>query len=232
MKYLFVVLFLFLSRIAGAQSACEQWFPYGEGEGFKLETREPEGAAGGSIRFTVLDIVHSGERLIYTVKRDIHDNATGEGTSVEYTMECDDEKMYIDTRAFYFPSETPAMEGMETEIESENLVMPASLHVGDELPEASMTMTMKMEGTVFTTMTMKFTGKKVVSRESVTVPAGTFSCLKIEGNMNMEMKVMDRPMNFTTKTVQWYAEGTGMVRSESYDESGNLSGSVVLAEKF
>ncbi|QEC51090.1 hypothetical protein EDD80_101449 [Anseongella ginsenosidimutans] len=231
MKY-FLLSLLFLNQVAGAQIACEQWFPYAVGEGFQLETRDPGGEANGSIRFTVLDITRSGERVIYTVKRDIRDNATGEGTSVEYTMECDDDKMYIDTRALYYPAQASAMEGMETEVESDDLVMPASLQVGDELPDASLTMTMKMEGTVFTTLKMTFTGKKVISRESLTVPAGTFSCLKIEGKMNMEMKVMDKPMNFSTKTIQWYAEGTGMVQGESYDESGELSGSLVLTEKF
>ncbi|HEY9560141.1 MAG TPA: hypothetical protein VIR29_05060 [Anseongella sp.] len=74
---------------------------------------------------------------------------------------------------------------MEPKIESDNLIMPADVSVGDAIPEASLRISMKMEG---------------------------------------------REMG--TSTVQWYAKGTGMVKGESYDESGNLSGSVVLAEKF
>lgn len=231
MKYT-LLLILFLGPAASAQKACEQWFPYDVGEGFKLEARDKDGTASGYIRFTVMDISRSGKRVVYTVKRDIHDYATNGGTSVEYTMECDDDKMYIDTRALYFPPRRAEMKGMETEVESENLAMPAILQVGDELPEASLVMTMKMGETVFMTTILKFTRKKVIGRESVKVPAGTFSCLKIEGGTNMEMKVMNKPTNFITKTVQWYAPGIGMVKEESYDENGGLSGTVVLAERF
>lgn len=223
---------LFPLAKANAQNACEQWFPYGKGEGFEMEARDANGTAAGSVRFTVLDISETGGKRVYTVERELHYDEMDRDLASEYTMTCEGDKMYIDTRAFYNPLGPEVMRGMDAEIESEHLVMPAHLDVGDELPEASMIMTLKQDGVTFSTMSLRLTGKKVVARETLTVPAGTFDCLKIEGWLNMKTKVMDREITSRTRTVEWYAPGTGMVKSESYDNDGKLSGGVALAGKF
>lgn len=232
MKYLAAIVLLFQLAKADAQSSCEQWFPYGKGEGFEMEARDADGTAAGRIRFTVLGVSETGGKKVYTVKRELHYDETDRDMASEYTMTCEGDKMYIDTRAFYNPLSPEVMQGMDAEIESENLVMPASLDVGDELPEASMIMTLKQDGMTFSTMSLRLTGKRVVGRETLTVPAGTFDCLKIEGWLNTETKVMDREITSRTRTVEWYSPGTGMVKSESYDKDGKRSGGVALAEKF
>lgn len=197
-----------------------------------MQARDPDGTPAGSIRFTVLDVVETGDRSVYTVKRELSDDESGMEMSTEYTMECDDEKMYIDTRAFYNPVNAEMMEGMDVEIESKNLVMPAGLDVGDHLPEANMTITIRQGSVAFSTMTFKLSGKEVTGRETLTVPAGRFDCLKIEGKLDVETKVMDRLIATHTRTVEWYSPGMGKVKSESYNESGDLTAIVVLAERF
>ena len=59
--------------------------------------------------------------------------------------------------------------------------------------------------------------QRVTARESVTVPAGTFDCFRVESEMSMKMI-----MSFRTKSVSWYAAGIGEVKTESYDRRGNL----------
>ncbi|MBE2206244.1 MAG: hypothetical protein IAE84_01600, partial [Saprospiraceae bacterium] len=70
-----------------------------------------------------------------------------------------------------------------------------------------------------TIMTLRFdiTDRKVVAKETITVPAGTFDCYKIT-------------YTFTTKTIlskafsvtSWHNEKAGVVRSETYDKKGVL----------
>jgi len=58
---------------------------------------------------------------------------------------------------------------------------------------------------------------EIVGQDSITVPAGTFSALKVltktQMNLTVEMKGVSLPMNFPLETTAWFAKGTGMVKS-------------------
>ena len=64
----------------------------------------------------------------------------------------------------------------------------------------------------------------VVGMESVTTPAGTFYCYKI----NHETSSKDMLQTVTSKSASWIVEGVGTVKSESYDRRGRLLGSTEL----
>lgn len=72
-------------------------------------------------------------------------------------------------------------------------------------------MTMQVEQSIRTT-------NKVIGQESVTVPAGRFIAFKVESIMTIRgsMKVGGNniPINTTLKTLSWYAQGVGLVRSQ------------------
>ncbi|WP_337870820.1 hypothetical protein [Meiothermus sp.] len=60
---------------------------------------------------------------------------------------------------------------------------------------------------------------KVVGQESVSVPAGRFSAYKVESTMtirgSMKSAGQSMPMNFDVKTTSWYAQGVGLVKTQS-----------------
>ncbi|GGK92271.1 TapB family protein [Deinococcus radiotolerans] len=58
---------------------------------------------------------------------------------------------------------------------------------------------------------------KIVKRESIKVPAGTFTAWRLDTTSTMTMKLPNSsaPKTTTLKSSVWYAPGTGMIRSES-----------------
>jgi len=105
------------------------------------------------------------------------------------------------------------------EISGDVPVIPSRLAVGQELDE----------GTVkLTTMGMSFTSEilshKVIGREELKTPAGTFKCYIVE--MTSEARVFGRKSTSTTRN--WYARGLGSIKSETMDEDGNITGSQIL----
>ena len=70
-------------------------------------------------------------------------------------------------------------------------------------------------------MTMKFDikNRKVEKKDSITTPAGTFECYKI--TYNMDMKTMFKR---SIKVTQWLASGIGLVKTETYNQKGELEG--------
>jgi hypothetical protein len=73
---------------------------------------------------------------------------------------------------------------------------------------------------------MKMTDGKCLAIESVTVPAGTFTCHKI--TQTVSTTVMRRDV--VTRTVSWYAPGIGTVKTETYDNKDKLQSSMELVQ--
>lgn len=74
-------------------------------------------------------------------------------------------------------------------------------------------------------MNMRIFDRKVEGTESVTTPAGTFNCFKL--SQSVEMKMM---FSVSAKSIEFYSKEFGMVRSESYDSKGKLTGYTVLSK--
>lgn len=67
-------------------------------------------------------------------------------------------------------------------------------------------------------MRVKVYNRQYEKNENITTPVGTFNAAKISFNFDC---VKDGQTN-VHKGVEWYAEGAGIVRSETYDENGVL----------
>ena len=121
-------------------------------------------------------------------------------------------------------------------VESSGVFLPAAdlLVPGYSWPENyTLTMNVSAEGTELEfTMTSAGTWT-AVGTETVTVPAGTFEALRVDGTENITMSgVMGmEPVNIGVNSTYWYAEGVGMVRyavsSEGTDSGGQLTGYTV-----
>jgi hypothetical protein len=79
-------------------------------------------------------------------------------------------------------------------------------------------------------MKINITNRVVASQESVTTAAGTFNCYKITQDFKMENIVMGMTIPITMKSIEYYAAGTGMVKSQSFDKNGKLAGYTLLTK--
>ncbi len=83
--------------------------------------------------------------------------------------------------------------------------IPAELTVGMKLPDYKMTVRI-----MFMKMTVNCKNRKVVGREELSTPAGTFDCFIVEETTSV--RTMMTNTKATSRT--WYARGLGMVRRE------------------
>jgi hypothetical protein len=113
---------------------------------------------------------------------------------------------------------TPTMEGVE--IEGTLPSYPATLSVGQVMEYS---FSMKVMGMKNTT-----SGKNTVAaKESVTTPAGTFDCYKIDSETSTKAMLQ----TVKAKTTSWIAEGIGTVKAETYDAKGKLQSTMELVSK-
>lgn len=137
----------------------------------------------------------------------------------EIEMNCDNGVISMDMSRFFPQEMMDSFKDLDLQIDTDNLVIPSSLNVGDKLPDASI----KISGQIPFTMETKITDRQVEAIEKVTTPAGTFECYKV--SYTIISKTM---MTMEMKGVDWIAKDKGMVKSESYNKNGKLNGTSLL----
>ena len=183
------------------------------------------------------------DKLTGTTTQTVIDNYVEEGTQViklrneyqgvdmdsvfmtELELKCKDGKYYVDMESYIGESTLTPYSDMETTFEVENMTIPAELKVGEVLDNGKITVTISNNGMKIMTISVNISNRKVEAKEDITTRAGTFECYKISYDISTKMLI-----TIKASTVEWYAKNVGVVRSESYNKKGKLTGYTVLTE--
>lgn len=105
--------------------------------------------------------------------------------------------------------------------EGDRTVLPSDMQPGDTLPNAASSATV---GAI--RYTARVSDRKVVRKERLTTPAGTFDCIVVLEHKEEKAG----PYNRVTNAYTWYSPGVGMVRHDTYDRNMKQETSEVLVE--
>jgi pectate lyase len=168
----------------------------------------------------------------------------GDGTIV-YTVQALDKKMQIDKPKSEAPEYVAPVAGGAVELSMEpwaalsggkdikitgtQMFMPSSLAPGDRIKDSNVSMSMTVAVVGEVTAEVATTGQKCTGIETITVPAGTFECHKVE-RKSVTVANMVGKITLVNNSTVWYARGIGPVKSLTYDEAGKLKGSSELFE--
>lgn len=140
-----------------------------------------------------------------------------DNTTVDYSVNISNGVIEYDMKNFA---------GFETagvlEVSGDKLRLPSTLSPGDKLDDVNFTFMFNLGIKIVTAMS--FTEQECLAVEDVTVPAGTFKCVKL----TQTSSATALRKTVTTKILSWYALGIGTVKTETYSDKGKLQSSVVL----
>lgn len=216
----FRILFVLLSvLIAGSSFAqdCSTFFPFKEEAYMEYTTFNKKGKVENITENTVKVInEEDGEvqAVVGTVLKDKKGKETYSGT---YEVFCKDGKLMMDMNSMFNPAMQESFSGYEVTIEGDALTFPSDIEVGQDLPDASSEITTATSGIAIATLTLNITDRKVEDKVTVSTDAGTFECYKISQTSNIKMMI-----SRSYSTIEYFTEGVGMVRSETYDQRGKL----------
>ena len=133
---------------------------------------------------------------------------------------CTGSDITMEVEAFLNPASLASFASTEISITGDPMVLPYPMSPGQELPDASFTvsssvMPIKMTSDVY--------NRRVVGTEALTTPAGTFDCVVVEYDSDVKMG-----LTISASVKQWYAEDVFLVRQETYNKRGKLTGVMVL----
>ena len=140
----------------------------------------------------------------------------------QYNVKCMAEKIFIDMRSYLDPERMDEFKNMQVAIEADNLEIPPRATTGTNLPDGTLKIKVSNAGNKVLSVLSHANNRMVEGNEQIVVPAGSFDCLKISSNLNSKNETLGININFDIKLIEWYARGSGLVRSETYGKSGKL----------
>lgn len=225
MKFIFLTLVFLVSIVSNNNSwtqDCGQMDYLAKGNSWVLTQYNKRGKVTGHTDYTILDERTVDGNREWDIKTVMKDKKDEELSSATATAICDGEKILLDfQQVMQSTAAMESMEGMETEIEGDNIGYPFDMEVGMELEDVSVSIKAKSGGVQLVKVDTKIKDRLVEAKETITTPAGDFDAFKIVQTSVVEMGIIKTE----TSSIDWYAPGFGIVKSEYYNKRGKLSGS-------
>ncbi|MGM0580432.1 MAG: hypothetical protein ACQETL_07120 [Bacteroidota bacterium] len=206
-----------------AQSDCNPYLLLDEGRKWTSATYNAKDKYQGKQSYEVLSISEEDGKITAEVMLTSYDKKDKLVMEKEVEFTCKDGVVEMDMSK-YIPEESlESFKNMDVEMEFEAITIPENLEAGQYLEDGGVSIS--VNGPMPISMDIKIQDRKVMDKESIEVPAGTYDAWKINSIIKMDAMVTRE-----TKNIEWVAKNVGVVRTEQYDKKGKLDSYTVLTE--
>ncbi len=226
MKTLLTYCLLLAATFTFAQDDCKPYLPGTVGDSWEITSYSKKDKVTGTITYEILSITESDSTTTYEVQSTFFDEKGEQTYQSTYEAMCENGVFHLDMTVMMDGNTMAAYESMEVEVDATEFEVPEMNESAiGPLEDGTLKVKIASNGVNMMTMTVNVTDREIESLEEVTTEAGTFECLKMTQTVNTRMI-----MKIESSSIEWYSEGIGMVRSESYNKNGKLTGYSVLTK--
>lgn len=201
-----------------AQNGCVTYMP-AEGTKMTYFNFDKKGKQQSSTTTEIRSVKTKGDTTIYKVHQLVSTGKEKNDYASDMIFKCEGNNFVVDMQTILNSEQMAAYQDASLVVETEDMYIPSNLSPGMELNDASIKVMVKMDY-MTTNITARAFYREVVAREEITTPAGNYDSWKIEGNVESKIAFM----RMAVKTVEWYVEDVGVVRSETFDNKGKMLG--------
>lgn len=224
MKNLLFALVLLVFGLQSYAQDCPDYYPMREGASWQITSYNAKDKIESVSDVLVKSFAKVGDNFEATCEsKQADEKGKALGVST-FVMKCVGGILMYDMKTFFDPKTMEQYKDMDVKIKATDMQYPAKLWVGMILPDASITMEIS-SGPMVITNIVNITNRKVSASETITVPAGTFTCYVLTYDVSSKFGFM----KVETSIKEWIAVGAGMVRSENYAK-GKLQGYQLLTK--
>lgn len=222
-KIIFLLLFITLSPWVKAQDECSMYYPLKQGVKFQVTTYDKKNKPETVSDYEVMEVKNTSKGIVATIHGSFKDKKDRASGATDFDVICKDGKISIDFKSLMSPQLMDQLGEMEYDISGTNLDWPNDFKEGESLPDANLTMKIGMGG-MNMNMSVDIKNRKAHGRETITTPAGTFDCIIVTYDTEVNMGVRQK-----MSSKEWIAKGIGMVKQET-SQNGKLQGTALLTE--
>ena len=221
MKKAIFILSVLLSTIVVAQSNCSKYYASKPGRKIIHKVFDKRERHSMTTEYNVESVTSSGIQMNFNLWDKRGEHITGG----KLELGCTNRTTYLAPESI-MTDLLDQYEDMEyTVTTTDRLAIPNNLQIGQTLPDASASINLNAQ-VLEIHFDIILSNRKVVRREQIETPAGTYDCYVITYNNEMKGRLASRNYQCT----DWIAEGIGMVKQETYKQNGRLMSKSVLNE--
>ncbi len=222
--YLLFITYFLLVHINLIGQDCKAFVPYEVGTKAEVTTYDKKGKVIGTSQSELMDVQETEDTTKYIVHYKGFDKDGKLQYESDFNYKCINGEFIMDMSSFMSSEQMDAYKDMEVKVSTEQIYIPSNYKVGEILNDGFIKFNISGNSPVNMDFKVTVENRKVEAVESVDTPAGKFNCVKISQDV-----VTKSIMSFTMPSVEWYAEGVGNVKSESY-RKGKLVGYTELTK--
>ena len=203
---------------------CNGYFAQKKGTKIEIQSYDKKDKPSAILKYEVLDNSPIAGGVMMTLKNEMIDNKGRQVSSVTLETKCVNGDFTADITSMGGDF-MPKGADIQVSVTGDKLMYPSSLKAGQKLKDVSTSVKTSMGGMTLMTTNINITDRQVEGIEMVETPAGKFECAKI--TYTSSFKFMG---NRVMKATEYLAKGVGLVKSESYDDSGKKQSSSILTK--
>ena len=222
-----LVLFVLITSVIGNAQECEMFSPTKTAVTLEYSSFDKDGNLQSKSKHIVKDVISEGSAMLVDIELLNYTKDGKKNLTTGYSAECQNGVFYMDMLRYFDMNKLATQESLDMEIEGTYLPFPKNMTESSDLQDGEVAIHISSNGELFGTMTMKITNRKMIGKEKITTPVGSFDCYKISHAHNSYFG--NSTGNGTT--TEWYAENIGVVKSESYNNQNVLISYTELTSK-
>ena len=194
----------------GYSQTCPDYYFLQNNKTIEVSIYTKKGKENGKHIYTVSNPGKSANALVSSELFDKDGKSMSKGTNA---IKCVNGALLMDIKMTM--NEEQQKKFANAKAQSDNFIeYPAVLKEGDNLKDASLTMQMNSAGQD-QTVDLNNINRKVIGKESITSPAGTWDCFKITFTSKVVIKTMGLSIPVNIDVTEWFCPGFGVVKTES-----------------
>ena len=217
---LFAIFLLVTAQTFGQD--CQSYYFLQNNKTVEMTTYNRKGTQIGKLVYSITGVKNMGSSLTATVNEEMFDKNGKSTMKATNEIECNGGVLMMDIKMNMPQSSSPEFKDANAKVSNVFIEYPSSMQVGDQLKDATMQMEVSNKD-MSQNMDMKVVNRKVVAKEMVTTPAGTWDCFRITSTVQMKIKTMGIGIPMKIDQTEWFSPGFGIVKSESKSGSTMLT---------
>ncbi len=220
-----IILFLFVLSTAGLfAQECTSYFPVKIGSTWEMAHYGKKDKLEGTTSSQISAFEDTETGYIATISMISTDEKSKETVNAELYVKCENGIIFYDMRNF-LPAGAYDENEVDMSVVSSDLQYPAIVEAGQTLPDANINFTINSGGFSMEFRT-EITNRKVIGKETIECPAGTFEVWKISYTIESKSGMM----NSKHTGIEYISIGNGVIKTETYNEKGVLQGYSILTK--
>jgi len=215
-KALIILICLFVYQISISQN-CESISPYKEGMYMEYTNYNKKGKIVSVEKHLVASVENQGGSLVIVIKTSVIEGKRN-SSAEKYVLKCDNGNFKVDMTN-YTSHQSDNQEGsLSVEAVGDFIEFPSGMQPGTLLEDGSIAISIGNGESTMAIADMSVLNRKVLAKDNLTTPAGTFDGYKISFDYLFDMGLL----KVRGSGIEWYIDGIGIIRTESYSKKGKL----------